>query len=223
MFQRIECLSLDKRIDEQERITAEFSAYGMKVNFFVAGEGKLLLPEQYNHIDIPAPANRYGYTSWVDRPNSYNAFLCFKKIVQRAKDDNLENILICEDDVSLTPLFGKVFPKVVNELERHKIWNMLYLGANHTWAKTEEVSPHLLRLKGGTVCWHCVALHKSIFDTILSLPLVSPIDAVCAQLVQPHYVCFAAWPTIAIQRPCHSYCEDKFVDYQHYFYHKGNT
>lgn len=219
-FDRVAALCIDKRFDEQGMFISSFQKLGIQVTPFIAGDGKLLPAEQYDHIDIEPPG-RSGYPAWANRPNSYNASLCFKKIIAAALADGVETLLILEDDAQPTDEFASVLPAAWKQLQEHNPnWSMLYLGANHTHAATTEVSPNLLRLNGSG-CWHAVVLRKKVFQAVLDLPLENPIDGVVAKYLHSREPCYAVWPNIVVTKPGFSYCEGREVNYLDMFKNKG--
>lgn len=220
MQTKIFCLLVDKRYSEKERLQKDFG----DVNFFIAGDGKTLDKELYNHVDIIPPTNRQGsYPAFLKRNNSYNAFLCFRKIVNIAKNCNYEHILILEDDATKELNFDEIFEKAWKDLNEHDPdWHMFYLGANHTFSPTHEITPNLLRLTCSG-CWHCVMLSNRIYDTILSLPMRDPIDGVSAQEIHKLGHSYACWPNISLPKPGFSYCEGSNQDYRHFFKNKGSN
>ena len=218
MFDRIVCLNVDKRFSQRERLKREFDNVGLNIEFFLAGNGSL--EEKYDHIDIDPDHGRTGYTYWVERPNSYNAFLCFKKIIRLAKQDGLNNVVLVEDDCTILPCFKDVFPLVVEELNSLQNWSMLYLCANHTYCKTMQLSPHILKVKGSGG-FQFVMIKKNLFDPILNLKLNGPIDEQVAIHIHPVYNCYATWPNLAIPLPGYSYCEGHSYDNTKLYNNKG--
>lgn len=218
MFQRAVCLNLDKRLAEQDRLAREFGEAGLYLEFFVAGDGSI--PNiVYNHIDMPAPSGRHGYPAWVNRPNSYNAFLCFKKIIREAQADDIESVALVEDDCTLLPNFKEVLNEVNQELKDVPPWDMLYLCANHTWTPTTQVAPHLLKLNGSGGFQFVIIRHK-LFQVFLDMPLDAPIDAKAGAL-HSKYNCYAVWPNIAIPLAGYSYCEGTSYDNTKLYKNKG--
>jgi hypothetical protein len=222
MFSEAVCLSIDKRASERPRIQAEFARYGITVQFFTAGkggEGAAEAPAP-NHIDV-APPPRSGYPAWANRPNSYNAFLSFQTIVSSALDREVKELLLLEDDVTLLPEFGQVVAAAQKQLLEHDPdWDMLYLGANHSFARTRQIADNLLHVRGSG-CWHAVVLRESVFKAVLGLPMDGPIDGMCARHIHPQFSCYAVWPNVAVTRPGFSYCEGRIVDYSEMFLVKG--
>ncbi len=130
----------------------------------------------------------------------------------------MKSLLLLEDDVTFLPNFAEVFPKAKEQLDPN--WEMFYLGANHTFRPTIEVSPNILQLNGSG-CWHAVALRYTIFDAILSLPILGPIDGMVGDYLHPKHLCYACWPNVAWVIPGFSHCEGIEVSYAHYKDNKG--
>jgi len=214
MFDKVVCLNIDKRWAHREPLAAEAAKRNLKVEFFLAGDGKTLPPENYDHLDIEPPAMRFGYPAWVKRPNSYNAFLCFRKIITQAQHDKCESLLLLEDDATFCPEFDPIFPLAQAQLPAD--WDLFYLGANHAFARPIPFSDNLLRLTGGSLCFHAVALRHTIFQRILDLPMYGPIDDMVAKRLQAHVNTYACWPNIIWPMAGFSYCEGTNVSYDHY-------
>lgn len=222
---RAVCLLVDERHAYGSPLLVDFERYlppSCPLTFFFAGKGRMGSPQVYDHIDIEPPS-RTGYPAWVKRPNSYNAFLCFLKIVERAKEDGVESLLILEDDAFTTPDFPEVLAKAWDQLQGvDPHWHALYLGANHKFSPTVEVSPNLLRLNGSG-CWHSLILSHRAFDHVLNLPMEGPIDGVFAKYVHPMGHCYATWPNIARTKAGFSLCEGREVDYSEFWNVKGRA
>jgi hypothetical protein len=217
MFDRVVCLNIDKRIEEQKRIQLLVQeVLGKDVEFFLAGRGQKL---PYDYVDVVSPPPREGYPAWTKRPNSWNAFRCFKHILLKSKEMGTQNTLLLEDDVDFIEGAKEVLQESLEELPND--WDLFYLGANHTWAITYEISKHILRLKGSG-CFHAVCIRNTVYDDILALPMENPIDGVVAKYLHPDKNCYGIWPNIAITVPGYSYCEGTEVNYNHFFSHKGN-
>lgn len=211
MFDRIVCLCVDKRVNEQPRLKAEFDAAGLPLDFFVAGDGKTLPAEQYSHIDVPAPEGRFGYPAWVNRPNSYNAFLCYKKIIQKALDDGCSAVALVEDDCTLRPNFNEILPLALAELKELPPWDMFYLCANHAYTHTIQLKPHVLRLQGSGG-FQFVNIRRNMFQVFLDMPMIAPIDGMAGNTLHSRYNCYAVWPNLAIPKPGYSHCEGTSYD-----------
>jgi len=216
-FDRVVILSIDRRQSLWPELELQLTAAGIK-NFsrFVAGDGKLLPASFYNHIDPDSvPSAFSGFA------NSYKAFLCFQRIIHSAHAAGADNVLIFEDDAELTTNANAIFEKTAADLIRLGLdWDLLYLGANHSWATTYQLTPNLLRL-AGSFCFHAIAIHRTVFDQILSWSPQFPIDLMAGR-VHMRNRSFATWPSIAIQKPGFSHVEGRERDYSEYWACQGN-
>jgi hypothetical protein len=210
LFGKITCLLLDKRYEEKERLTTQFSAQNLKINFFVVGNGNILPSNVYDYIDIVPPPNRTGYPAWANRPNSYNAFCSYKIILQQALDEGWQSATLVEDDCTLRPNFSEIVPQAIKELEQVPRWDMMYWCSCHAWTSTYLFQPHLLKLNGSGG-FQCVTIRRSLFKTFIDMPMTAPIDALAGKL-HSQYNCYAVWPNVAIPKPGFSYCEGTYYD-----------
>lgn len=232
MFDKVVCLVVDKRIADWPQTREECLKRDLPVEPFFCGNGKDLTLGMYNHIDIIPPERpRTSYPAFRDKPNSYNAFLCFKKIIQGAVDHNkvvaemeavvnkplvplkkIENLLLFEDDLLFKDNYAHILSSAKQQLTGHKPFDILYLGANHKFAKTERISPNLLKVDGSG-CFHAVCLRDTVFQAILDLEIINPIDGEVARLLHKRFNCLSINPSIVGQKSGFSYCENRNVDY----------
>ena len=109
---RAVCLTLDKRINLYDSIKDQASKYNIKTEIFLCGDGSLDL--KYDHIDIkelpPVYDKSIRYDHWYTI-NAYNAWLCHRKIMQKAYEDGCENLLMLEDDIEFEEDFDEVLSK----------------------------------------------------------------------------------------------------------------
>ncbi len=220
MRDKFVCLNLDKRINEQERLQGEFSNIGIDLKFFVVGNGTLLPANKYDYIDQTPPPNRYGYPAWANRPNSWNAFSAYKKIIQRAKDENWGVVGLVEDDCTILPNYEEVTMEAMKEIGSLPDWDMLYFCANHTWTPTVELTPHILKLKGSGG-FQMVLISETLFDKFLDMPMICPIDEAAGRYIHKKHNCYAIWPNVAIPKPGYSYCEGTSYDNTELYKNRG--
>ncbi len=221
VFDRTTVLNVDSRINNCGPLCAKLHKLGAtNIRTFVVGDGCALPASAYNRINTQ-PSKAWNDGPFAKLHRSYNAFKSYQEIIQTAKDDGLKNILLLEDDVEFLPNFDAVFDRSYSILDMLQLnWNILYLGGNHTWAITEEISHNLLRVQG-TVCWHAVAINASLFDTILGWEADRPIDDKAKELHNSKT--YALWPNCAIQSPGFSSVEGKFRDYSEFWGNKGTS
>jgi GR25 family glycosyltransferase involved in LPS biosynthesis len=215
-FDRIQCVCVDHRRNEWAAMEKQFKSRGAKIERFIVGKGKVLPASAYDQIDPPdLPPNH----TWVGfTKNAYYCYMAHRAILERAKSDNLKNLLMVEDDCLFAEDFDQVLKRASQQLDHLGLkWDMFYFGSNHTWGKTQEVSPNILRLLGGSYCWHCVAInqaHNDMFSHLLSLPGQGAFDWLTSRYTQPNFQCYAIWPNIALQKPGMSYVLGSMQDYR---------
>lgn len=210
-------LSVDYRyMQEKDRIISLLAPHGLKENtnfsFFIDGTGHQLAKSMYNQITPLMPH------SYLDGPGSYAHFCAFKAMTRKAKNYNFDSFLIVEDDLVLTDDFEEVSTLAWQQLPPD--WDMLYYGANHTKATTEEAGSNLLRVDG-SLTTHMVAFRSTIYDAVLSLPDDKTIDWNMAQRIHHKFKCFAVWPSVALQKPGYSQIWKRHVNYSHLWSNKG--
>lgn len=217
-FDKIVCTAVDKRKSEWPIIDEEVRSRGGTVDFFVVGDGNILPRDEYDFINEAVPSTFCG------DGRHYNFFRSFQHNIHKGYAAGLRNILFLEDDAKFLPEFDTVLAaagRQLDELGLSDKWDLLYLGANHTWSATYEISPNLLRL-AGSFCTHALLVSERIFPTILTLQPTHAIDLVFARMLHSTHKCFAVWPNIVIQKAGRSVIEDKPCDHEHYFACKGN-
>ena len=158
------CLSLDVRCNEWEELDREFEKREAKIERYVVGKGNILPLSAYDFVD---PIDIKPSSDWYARGFTDNAYYCYlshREILKRALDRNVQNVLMMEDDCKIMDNFDVVLGNAFDQLEKNNIkWDMLYLGANHTWGKTKTISDNILKCLGGTYCWHCVIINQKYF------------------------------------------------------------
>ena len=99
-----------------------------------------------------------------------------------------------------------------------KNWDFIYFGGNHVYGeKPIKISDRILKLNG-TVALQCVALNKSLFETLLILlpQMKKQVDAYYADL-HDVYNAYGFFPNMAKQKAGYSDIQNGFVDYTNYF------
>ena len=205
-FSGIYCVNLDSRPDRWHDSKREFNRLGFRPKI----------------IRFP------GLVFSGGGPMSGRAgcFSSFRSIIQKAKDEGLENVLILEDDVLFVGDTLNVLKSSLDELSR-KDWKMFYLGM----AITDEFSStplsfagdNLLRMQGG-LCHHATAYHHSIYDKVLEgVPNTDRItewlihnesmERWLAENIQLKHEVYCTNPIIATQRPSWSDIDGKHSDF----------
>jgi hypothetical protein len=222
-FDKVYILQVDKRYEQRHRLIK------MLINARVQDDKwRPFICQSYPYKSILKLDDKF---SFVDPPPqdcppfggtypSYCAFRAYQAIIKEAKQKNYLSILILEDDCQFTANFTEVLDKV--KLSQGD-WDLLYLGANHSWSPTWQVQENLLKIRG-SVCWHAIGLYYSIYDVFLNCKPSAPIDLQATRLVHnnPLYECYAVWPSVAIQLPGFSHVEGRIRDYSEFWGCKGN-
>lgn len=219
-YDRVVCLCVDRRLrQEQGRLWPMLSRHGVmreRFSIFLEGEGELFHPDTYDQITPDPPPG------WTQSRGAYAHFAAMKAVVRRAQDDGIAHLLWVEDDCVLLDNFDRVVAEATAQLRRAGIdrWDLLYYGANHSWANTYDVAPNVLRCYG-SLTTHCVGIPAATFDKILSLPPAHVIDKVIADTLHHDGACYAVWPNVAVQKPGYSAISNVPCDYSQYFLSRG--
>ena len=201
-YARVCVLMVDVRYEQHAtRIKQMLSQQGVlpdRIRLFVSGEGKLYPREFYQQVitekSVPP--------SWPKFLNfdGYSNFSAVQRVVREALDSKATEILLMEDDCSLTPEFDAVLGSVQQQLPRLPPWDCLYYGADHRWAEIVELSPNVIRCNR-SFQFHCVGLRRNMMVEIAKQPPVNLMDCCVAYGFQSKYRAYAIWPSIAIQLP----------------------
>lgn len=205
-FSRVYCVNLDSRPDRWHESKREFNRLGFRANV-----------KRFPGIVFSGTGPMSGRAG---------CFSSFRAIIQKAKEENLENVLILEDDVLFIGDTLNVLEASIAELSE-KDWKMFYLGM----AITDEFSDaplslagdNLLRMQGG-LCHHATAYHHSIYDKVLEgIPSTDRIaewlienesmERWLAENIQANYGVYCTNPMIATQRPSWSDIDGKHSDF----------
>ena len=137
------------------------------------------------------------------------------EILKKAKDDNLKNIVIIEDDC----IFNDNIKNINTYLQSlPDDWNMIYLGGNHNigWNGTTEpvvINDKMVKLHF-TFTTHFVAINSNIFDIVIEelSKFSNPIDVIYTT-IQKNYNVYCTKELVATQQEGYSDIENKIVNY----------
>jgi len=193
-FDRTYCINLNRRQDKWRVCQNEFNKHSLNV-------------ERYEAID----GHIAKYSSVVSK-GVLGCALSHLGIVEIAKRDGLNTVLILEDDVEFEEGLNEKFVERYKEVP--KDWDMLYLGGNHNAREiTNRFSPHLLKIHN-TNATHAYALKSTVFDAIIErMEYINlPVDIIYKEIQRKvNSYCFS--PRLAWQRPGLSDVLDVMVDY----------
>jgi GR25 family glycosyltransferase involved in LPS biosynthesis len=189
-FQEIHCINLDRRTDRWEESEEEFKKHGLNVERFSAFDGKSL---------TQMPGLNAG---------QLGAIYSHRGIIQKAKDRNLDNILILEDDVKFSDDVNNQFSEIYSRIPDD--WDVILFGGNHVgnnpWARGEMrlIADNVFKVSH-SLALHCYAVKNTVYD--MAIDALSQMndtnDALFAQ-IQKDINCYIIRPHLAWQRPSYS-------------------
>jgi len=211
-FQTVFCITLEVAKDNPEhpeRLLAairEFQKHGISVEFVDGVDGRLL--------DIAEPMSSDGDS--VVRKADMGCTLSHLKVAQMAKDRNLKNYCVFEDDVVLKKDFQRWFSKFITQLDFWSPWKMLYLGGDNQGA-LEAIGPNIIGTSR-TLTTHAYGVNNCAYDLIIQA--LSRHEKVDLNMVEVHKTgwCYIMHPVLAGQRAGWSYILNKQVQNEHKFF-----
>ena len=164
---KIYCINMDSQKERWVRVQKEFDLLGIKAERFKAIE------HRKRHIGCR---------------KSHQA------IIQMAKDNDWDRVLIFEDDVIFINDMHTVIDEAIKQLPEE--WDLLYFGCHREIAK--KYSDNLIKLKF-CKAGHAVIFNKTIYDLILSSKEKS-MDKTNYTFIHPRGKSFCMIPMIAEQK-----------------------
>jgi GR25 family glycosyltransferase involved in LPS biosynthesis len=183
-FNFMACINLERRTDRWEESLIEFDKLGIYVTRFNAIESS---------------------------DSSYGNHLSHASILKFAKEKNLDNVLIFEDDVEFFPGAKRNLINSIKDLPED--WDMFYLGANLDVYKAYKITTHLAKLTGAFAT-HAYAVRHTLFDKLIDINMdITTIhnDVSYANLIHPNYKCYLTLPLVAGQRNSYSDIQKKIM------------
>lgn len=144
-FEEAFYINVDERLDRQQHMTAELSKHGL--------EGFV---KRYSAIK---PEVKTPQTCVIASGESH------RNIIQYAKDKDLNNILIFEDDVFFKPGGMTIIEESLESLSKVD-WDVYYFSSNIFDNPLKLVGENLLRVDG-CYCVHAYAVNKKAYDRLL--------------------------------------------------------
>jgi glycosyl transferase, family 25 len=186
-FERIYCINLDSRPERWISVQAEFLKLGIKDRV-----------ERISGVVCEDP--REGFA---------RAHL---KVIALAKELNLSNCFIFEDDLWIIEENMKSLPPAIRELGKLD-WDLFYIGGT-TVAPAYQISPFLTRTTG-IYATQSYAINACMYDILLNSWHPSQIyDVFLAKEIAPVYQCYLTIPLISYQKTGFSDIEHRIVDYK---------
>lgn len=192
-FDKIFCINLDDRTDRWELAQEEFKKVGIldKVERFSA---------------IRDTDGRIG----IIKSNL--------AIVKYAKEHNLNNVLVFEDDIKfIVDDPQKHLQRAISQISGMK-WSLFYLGAN-THNKLIKIKPNLILIKNSYAV-HAMAYNKVVYDRFIrkfeGMNRIGRhqdiLDVYLAEEIQSKDICLMVNPMLATQRSDYSDIEKREVN-----------
>jgi len=193
---KVYCISLKRREDRKEKISARLNELGIEFEFFDGVDGR--------DIDLKTnlPKGAIGCNL-----SHINLYLKLR--------NEVSPILVLEDDAEFEDDIISQF----NSIEIPDDWALLYFGGNHNGENLDMINPRIHRLKK-TFTTHCFAINPvnidfnvliSQFDNLYK-DLV--IDEFLAYYIQTNYSCYGIYPHLSWQSNGYSDILNQEVKYE---------
>lgn len=182
------CINLDTRPDRWERISARFAEHDLrKVIRFSALHGN----------EIPS--------SWKHSPGAYGCLRSHVAVVEQARDQSKDSVLIFEDDTVFDPHLNTRFPAFVEQLPGD--WDMVLFGGLHG-KPPQHVSANVVRATH-TLSTYAYAMKHTIYDAFIDVNrrAETVLDENTRSL-QDQFNCYCFMPHLA-------WVEDDYSDVRH--------
>ena len=186
-----------------ESVKKEFNKWGMEDIFRYPGiDGSVINTQDF-----------YGNSKL--KPGEIGILLTHKRIIELAKAEKWESVIIFEDDVEFTDEISK-FDTYMKSVPDD--WDMLYFGANHDYGKPRERINDKLSKLNFSVALHAFAVKKTMYDKILKMidEHITQIDVIYGRL-QPDCNAYVFEPNMASQAEGFSDIQNKVVNYDRFF------
>lgn len=187
-FDKIYCINLDERVDRWERAQKEFEKIGLK--------------------------NVERFSAIKDSDGRRGCLNSHLSIIQNAKENNLKNVLIFEDDVFFIDENIHHIENCLDQLENQN-WTLFYFGATlePNYGALTKVSENLVKTNFAFTT-HAYAINSSIFEKVLNeAPKAKIIDVYYCHRIVPLGSTLIINPIVAIQQEGFSDIENHNADY----------
>jgi len=194
VFKNIYIVNLDSRSDKWQAVKQELERIGI-TNYkrFSAIKPNLndYPAEYYNRFTL-AGADHEKY-----KIGSLGCKLSHIEIIKNARNNNLENILIFEDDVIFREDAQNIFDRAMNQMPND--WQMIYFSGHHR-KPFKLIADNVAKIYA-TYTTHGYVIRNSLYDIIIEKALISgkELDVFYATEIHPFYNCYCIRPPILWQ------------------------
>jgi len=192
-FEKVFCINLDSRQDrwqETSKILSDHSIVAERVPSIVGSA-----------LKIPGAGGVTGCA------------LTHLFVLKHARQLQLDNFLLLEDDIELAHKFNEKFEQAVKEVPAD--WDMLYLGGNHMFGPKPlpRISEHVYKCRA-TVAAHAVAFRYTVYDRLINavVDMTQPCDVHYAR-AHAEINAYVIMPHLVGQRPDYSDIQNQQMDY----------
>lgn len=158
-------INLDNRIDRREKIEKRLKEVNIKSKRFSA-----IQPDIKNCTHVPYWKDHKTQQEQRLKSNEVGCALSHKGIISIAKDLNLDNILIFEDDCVFLDGFEKSVKKIISDIKKYNIdWDIIYFGGEPN-NNCERITDNVYIIpKGGIYGLQSYAVNNKFFNKILNM------------------------------------------------------
>ena len=162
-----------------------------------------ILPKRQEAVKPEFEYVKYLYEGHEDitRAEKISCTLSHQSIIQEAKNNNYDCILIFEDDCLFLDNFKEKLSKSIFDLKNFE-WDIFYLGGEpNNYLHQISDSLYTMKERGGIYCLHAYAIHKRFYDKILSIEAnkISILDNYILNMSSEERKLFAPSEILAIQ------------------------
>lgn len=183
----------------------DFISAGYYINLDYREDRNRFMQNQLNELGLSDVVKRYSAVKAFDKTEYIRddaekmlaatraAALSHKNLVQIAKDNNYENILILEDDAlfyNCEEYKGMdIIEKALDDLNAIPNWEIYFLGANLHDVELNLISPNLIKCNCA-VSTQSYILNKNTFDRILNEELITYMDVFLDRTFTEKYISY---------------------------------
>lgn len=195
-FDRIFCINLDSRPDRWNQAQQEFTKHSIDVERISGIDGSKM------NLDFPSEI----------KEGAVGCALSQFFAIKYAKQLNLRDFLLLEDDIEFHENINELFSEYISEVPFD--WDMLYLGGQHFHGMNlQKVSEHVYKCEY-TLAAHSVAFKHTVFDRFIDklIDITKPCDIHYAES-HKEINAYVIIPHLTWQRESYSDIEKVNVDY----------